>query len=42
MKDEKIHEYELDVTGATDFGVTMEAILSGAAPIPRQGARLDA
>lgn len=41
MKGEKIYEYEVDVTGVTDFGITMDAILSGTAPVPPQGARLD-
>lgn len=41
MRGEKIYEYELDVTGMTDFGISLQAILSGAAPIPPQGARLD-
>ncbi|MDA1185645.1 MAG: DUF3237 family protein [Acidobacteria bacterium] len=41
MTGEKIYEYDLDVTGVTDYGVTMEAILSGQAPIPPQGVRLD-
>jgi len=41
MKGEKIYEYTLDVTGMTDFGITLEAILSGQTPIPPQGVRLD-
>ncbi|MDA0349415.1 MAG: DUF3237 family protein [Verrucomicrobia bacterium] len=41
MKGEKIYEYDLDITGATDFGVTLEAILSGQSKIPPQGARVD-
>lgn len=41
MKGEKIYEYILDVTGVTDFGITLEAILSGQAPVPPQGVRLD-
>lgn len=41
MRGEKIYEYELDVTGVTDFGVTLEAILAGDVPIPPQGARVD-
>jgi hypothetical protein len=41
MKGEKIYEYDLDVTGMTDHGVSLEAILSGQAPIPPQGTRID-
>ena len=41
MRGEKIYQYELDITGVTDYGVTMEAILSGQAPVPPQGARFD-
>ena len=29
MNGEKIYEYDLDITGVTDFGVSLEAILSG-------------
>lgn len=41
MKGEKIYEYDLNVTGATDYGVTLEAIVSGESPVPPQGARVD-
>ena len=41
MKGEKIYEYELDITGLTDYGLTMEAVLSGQVPIPPQGVRVD-
>jgi hypothetical protein len=41
MRGEKIYEYVLDVTGVTDHGMTMEAVLSGQVPIPPQGVRLD-
>jgi len=41
MKGEKIYEYDLDITGMTDYGVTLEAILSGQARVPPQGARID-
>lgn len=41
MRGEKIYEYEVDVTGVTDYGVTLEAILSGQVPLPPQGARID-
>jgi len=29
MRGEKIYEYDLDVTGMTDYGVSLDAILSG-------------
>jgi len=41
MKGEKIYEYDLDVTGVTDYGVTLEAILSGQERVPPQGVRID-
>ena len=41
MRGEKIYEYDLDITGVTDFGVSMEAIVSGQEKIPLQGARFD-
>ena len=41
MRGEKIYEYDLDVTGVTDYGVSLEAILTGTATIPPQGARID-
>ena len=41
MKGEKIYEYDVDVTAVTDYGVTLEAILSGQAKVPPQGARID-
>jgi hypothetical protein len=41
MRGEKIYEYDLDTTGMTDFGVSMEAILTGEAKVPPQGARVD-
>ena len=41
MWGDKIYEYDLDVTSVTDFGVTMEAIANGEAPLPAQGLRLD-
>lgn len=41
MRGEKIYEYELDITSVTDYGLTMEAVLSGQVPIPPQGVRLD-
>ncbi len=41
MTGEKIYEYDLDVTRVTDYGVTLQAILSGQAAVPPQGARID-
>lgn len=41
MKGEKIYEYDIDVTGMTDSGVSLEAILSGKEKVPPQGVRID-
>lgn len=41
MRGEKIYEYELDVTGITDYGVSLDAILSGKEQVPPQGLRFD-
>lgn len=41
MTGEKIYEYELDVTGMTDYGVSLGAILAGEAAMPPQGVRVD-
>jgi hypothetical protein len=41
MRGEKIYEYDLDVTGVTDYGVTLEAILSGQVNVPPQRVRID-
>ena len=41
MKGEKIYEMELDLTGVTDYGVSMDAILTGKEMVPLQGARFD-
>jgi hypothetical protein len=41
MRGEKIYEYDLDITGVTDYGVTLDAILGGQEKIPPQGARFD-
>jgi hypothetical protein len=41
MEGEKIYEYELDITDVTDYGVTLENILSGNTSVPMQGARID-
>jgi Protein of unknown function (DUF3237) len=37
----KIYEIDLDITGSTDYGVTMDAIMSGKAKVPLQGAQFD-
>jgi len=41
MRGEKIIEFDADITGVTDYGVSMEAILSDNKKIPPQGARFD-
>lgn len=41
MRGEKIYEYDLDVTGVTDSGVTLQGILSGQERVPPQGVRID-
>lgn len=41
MKGEKIYEHDLDLTGVTDYGVSMDALLTGKEAIPLQGARFD-
>src|SRR3990170_309165 len=41
MRGEKIYEYDLDVTGMTDYGVSLDAILSGKEKIPSHGVRID-
>lgn len=41
MTGEKIYEYDLDITGVTDYGVSLEDILAGRQAVPPQGARFD-
>ena len=41
MRGEKIYEYDLDITGVTDYGLTLEAILSRQQAVPPQGVRID-
>ncbi len=41
MTGEKIYEYDLDVAGVTDYGMSLDAILAGTEPLPAQGARID-
>ena len=38
---EHLYEVSLKVTGATEFGVSMEALSSGKVPPPPEGARFD-
>ena len=38
---ELIYSYDLDITGTTDFGVSLPDILGGKVKIPPQGARFD-
>ena len=41
MRGEKIYEYDLDVAAVTDYGVSLQAILTGKEKVPPQGARID-
>ena len=41
MNGELIYSYTLDFTKVTDYGVSLEDMLAGKAPIPAQGARID-
>jgi translation initiation factor IF-1 len=41
MRGEKIYECDFDITGVTDYGVTLDAVLSGKEKVPLQGARFD-
>jgi hypothetical protein len=41
MRGEKIYEMDLDLTGVTDFGVSMDAITTGKEAIPLHGARFN-
>jgi hypothetical protein len=41
MRGEKLYEYDLDVTGVTDFGVSLDAVLAGKVQVPPQGLRFD-
>jgi Protein of unknown function (DUF3237) len=41
MEGEKIYEYELDVTGVVDYGISLDDVLSGKTSVPMQGARID-
>jgi Protein of unknown function (DUF3237) len=41
MSYEKIFEYDLDITGVTDYGADMEALFTGRESAPLQGAQFD-
>ncbi len=41
MRGKKIYDMEFDITGITDYGVSMDAILAGKESVPLQGARFD-
>ena len=41
MRGEKVYEQNLDLTGVTDYGVSMDALVAGKAAVPLQGARFD-
>lgn len=41
MKGEKIYEYDLKITGVTDYGLPLQSIISGQSRVPPQGARID-
>ncbi|HEY2841215.1 MAG TPA: DUF3237 family protein [Pirellulales bacterium] len=41
MSYEKIFEYDLDITGVTDYGANMEALFTGQERVPLQGAQFD-
>ena len=41
MKGEKIYEYDLDITGMTDYGVSLADVVSGKVPVPPQGLQFD-
>ncbi len=41
MRGEKIYECDFNITGMTDYGVTLDKLLSGTEKVPLQGARID-
>ena len=41
MRGEKIYECDFNITGVTDYGVTLDALLSGKEKVPLQGERFD-
>jgi hypothetical protein len=42
MRGEKIYEYDLDITGVTDHGVSLQSIMSGEQKVPPQATAFDA
>src|SRR5215467_15163581 len=41
MRGEKIYECDFNISGVIDYGVTLDALLSGKEKVPLQGARVD-
>jgi hypothetical protein len=41
MRGEKIYELDLNIAGVTDYGVALDAILSGKEKVPLQETRFD-
>jgi uncharacterized protein DUF3237 len=41
MRGEKIYELDLNITGMTDYGVALDAILAGKEKVPLQGTQFD-
>jgi hypothetical protein len=41
MNYEKIFEYDLNITGVTDYGANMEALFTGQESVPLHGAQFD-
>ena len=41
MRGTKIYECDFNITGVTDYGVTLDALLNGKEKVPVQGARVD-
>lgn len=41
MRYEKIFEYDLDITGVTDYGADMNSLFQGREVVPLQGAQFD-
>jgi len=41
MSYEKIFEYDLNITGVTDYGADMESLFTGRETVPPQGAQFD-
>jgi hypothetical protein len=39
MRGEKIYKWDLTITGLTDYGMTLDALLSGKEKVPLQGAK---